>query len=87
MSKILVIGSLSIDNVTYTKVLPGPGTTVFGESFLSNIGGKGAIKLVHHFSWGDVNVFGSIGRSKRGLYYHPSKSLAVKGFLKDSTLE
>ena len=68
MSKrILVIGSISIDNVTYTSELPGPGTTVFGESFMSNIGGKGinqafAIKNLD----GDVMFYGAVGPDDNG---------------------
>jgi ribokinase len=87
MSKILVIGSLSIDNVTYTKVLPGPGTTVFGESFLSNIGGKGANQAcAATFLGGDVTFFGSIGKDQNGDYISSFlKSLGVKGFLKRSS--
>ena len=57
MKKILVIGSISIDNVTYTSVLPEPGTTVYGESFLSNIGGKGANQACAiHFLNGDTSL-------------------------------
>jgi ribokinase len=87
MSKILVIGSLSIDNVTYTKVLPGPGTTVFGESFLSNIGGKGANQAcAATFLGGDVTFFGSIGKDQNGDYISSFlKSLGVKGVLKRSS--
>lgn len=43
MRKIFVLGSINIDNVAYTKVMPSPGITVEGDSFISNIGGKGAI--------------------------------------------
>ena len=65
--RILVIGSISIDNVTYTSELPGPGTTVFGESFMSNIGGKGinqafAIKNLD----GDVMFYGAVGPDDNG---------------------
>ena len=42
MKKVFVLGSINIDNVAYTRVLPQPGITVEGDSFLSNIGGKGA---------------------------------------------
>lgn len=67
MKKILVIGSISIDNVTYTSVLPEPGTTVYGESFLSNIGGKGANQACAiHFLNGDVEFYGSIGNDDNG---------------------
>ena len=40
MKKILVIGSIAIDNVTYTSTPAHPGITVYGDSFLSNVGGK-----------------------------------------------
>ncbi len=67
MKKILVIGSISIDNVTYTSVLPEPGTTVYGESFLSNIGGKGANQACAiHFLNGDVEFYGSVGDDDNG---------------------
>ena len=87
MSKILVIGSVSIDNVTYTKVLPGPGTTVFGESFLSNVGGKGANQAcAAAFLGGDVTFFGSIGKDQNGDNISSFlKSLGVKGILKRSS--
>ncbi len=86
MSKILVIGSVSIDNVTYTKVLPGPGTTVFGESFLSNVGGKGANQAcAASFLGGDVTFFGSIGKDQNGDYiFSFLKSIGIKGILKRS---
>jgi ribokinase len=87
MSKILVIGSVSIDNVTYTKVLPGPGTTVFGESFLSNVGGKGANQAcAASFLGGDVTFFGSIGKDQNGDNISSFlKSLGIKGILKRSS--
>ena len=67
MKKILVIGSISIDNVTYTSVLPEPGTTVYGESFLSNIGGKGANQACAiHLLNGDVEFYGSVGDDDNG---------------------
>lgn len=67
MKKILVIGSISIDNVTYTNVLPQPGMTVYGESFLSNIGGKGANQACAiRFLDGDVEFYGSIGNDANG---------------------
>ena len=76
MKKILVIGSISIDNVTYTNVLPQPGMTVYGESFLSNIGGKGANQACAiHFLGGDVEFYGSIGNDNNGK--------TVQNFLKE----
>lgn len=80
MKKILVIGSISIDNVTYTSVLPEPGTTVYGESFLSNIGGKGANQACAiHFLNGDVEFYGAIGKDENGE--------RVKKFLKSQGLQ
>lgn len=67
MKRVLVIGSISIDNVTYTSVLPEPGTTVYGESFLSNIGGKGANQACAiHFLNGDVEFYGAVGNDDNG---------------------
>ena len=67
MKKVLVIGSISIDNVTYTSVLPEPGTTVYGESFLSNIGGKGANQACAiHFLNSNVEFYGAVGNDDNG---------------------
>lgn len=79
MKKILVIGSISIDNVTYTNNLPQPGMTVYGESFLSNVGGKGAnqacaIKRLG----GDVDFYGAVGDDNNGII--------VKNFLNSEDL-
>lgn len=46
MKKILVIGSLSTDFVVTTNQKPGQGETVFGESFATAYGGKGANQAV-----------------------------------------
>ncbi len=67
MSKIVVFGSINIDNVAYTKVLPEPGITVEGDSFFSNIGGKGANQAcAAHFLGADVTFFGSVGKDDNG---------------------
>lgn len=67
MSQIIVIGSVSIDNVTYTKTLPQPGTTIIGEQFLSNIGGKGANQACAcSFLKGDVYFLGAVGKDEYG---------------------
>lgn len=79
MGKILVIGSISIDNVVYTKVLPSPGTTVIGESFISNVGGKGANQAcAATFLGADVHCFGAVGNDSNGEY--------IKSFLKEKGL-
>ena len=65
--KIAVIGSLNIDNVTYTNNPPIPGKTVFGEDFVSNLGGKGANQaLAIKFLGGDSLYFGCKGKDHNG---------------------
>lgn len=68
MSKrIAVIGSLNIDNATYTKNPPVFGKTLYGESFISNLGGKGANQaLAIYFLGGDVLFFGAKGKDANG---------------------
>ena len=67
MSKIIVFGSINIDNVVYTRTLPQPGITVEGDSFISNIGGKGANQAcAAHFLGSDVTFFGSVGKDDNG---------------------
>ena len=41
--KILVVGSINMDLVTYMPHLPKRGETSFGTDFIKNPGGKGAI--------------------------------------------
>lgn len=61
MNKILVIGSVSVDYTMYTKKLPSKGTTSFGESFSSAVGGKGLNQaLAIHLLDGDVSFLGAI---------------------------
>lgn len=86
MKKVLVIGSISIDNVTYTSVLPEPGTTVYGESFLSNIGGKGANQACAiHFLNGDVEFYGAVGNDDNGKRVQSFlKSVGLRANLKIS---
>ena len=87
MNKILVIGSISIDNVTYTNNLPQPGMTVYGESFFSNIGGKGANQACAiHFLEGDVDFYGSIGNDENGQRVEKFlKSTGIAMILKKSS--
>lgn len=44
--KMAVVGSTMIDLITYTARVPGPGETLFGESFHMGFGGKGANQAV-----------------------------------------
>ena len=67
MKKILVIGSIAIDNVVYANTFAKPGQTVYGDVFLSNIGGKGANQAAaSHFLGGDVEFYGAIGDDDNG---------------------
>ena len=78
-NKILVIGSINIDNVFYTKHMPEAGKSVFGDSFLSNIGGKGANQAcASFFLGGDVFFVGAIGNDNNGKW--------VSSFLKEQKL-
>ena len=68
MKKVFVLGSINIDNVAYTRVLPQPGITVEGDSFLSNIGGKGANQAcAAHFLGADVTYVGAVGKDDNGV--------------------
>ena len=86
MKKIIVIGSISIDNVVYTKNLPQPGMTVHGESFITNLGGKGANQACAiKFLGGDVVFYGAIGDDEHGEYVQKIlKNAGLTAFLKKS---
>ncbi len=43
---VLVVGSMNIDLIAYTRRAPGPGETVIGERFQTGFGGKGANQAV-----------------------------------------
>ena len=65
--KILVIGSISIDNTIYTKSLPSAGTTTVADSFYTNIGGKGANQACASlFLGGNVSFIGAVGKDHNG---------------------
>ncbi len=77
--KILVIGSISIDNTIFTKQLPSAGTTTVADSFFQNIGGKGANQACASlFLGGDVSFIGAIGKDHNGDL--------VESFLKEQGL-
>lgn len=67
MNRIFVFGSINIDNVAYTKVMPQPGITVQGESFISNLGGKGANQAcAAYFLGANVYFVGAVGKDAYG---------------------
>ena len=62
---ILVIGSIAIDNTVFTSSLPSAGTTTFANSYMVNIGGKGANQACSAmFLGGNVSFIGAVGKDK-----------------------
>ena len=77
--RILVIGSIAIDNTIFTKQLPTAGTTTLADSYMVNIGGKGANQAcAAHFLGAEVSFIGAVGKDKNGEM--------VKEFLKEQGL-
>ena len=68
MSKrVLVIGSIAIDNTIYTNKLPSPGTTTIADSYITNIGGKGANQACASMFLGASTTFiGAVGKDANG---------------------
>lgn len=78
LDRIAVIGSLNVDNVTYTNNPHAPGKTVFGNNFMSNVGGKGANQAIAvKFLGGDAIFFGARGKDSNGDF--ASKFLSDNG--------
>lgn len=64
---IYVIGSMSMDLVVSTDIVPGKGETVLGNSFFTTPGGKGANQAVAAARLGqDVHMVGRIGNDTFG---------------------
>lgn len=62
MSKILVVGSLNMDLIIETPVIPSLGETVLGSNFMTAPGGKGANQAVAAARLGgDVAMIGCVG--------------------------
>ncbi len=62
MSKIAVVGSISMDLVVTSSIRPNPGETVLGDSFVTVPGGKGANQAVAAARLGaDVSLIGCVG--------------------------
>ena len=65
--RILVIGSIAIDNTIYTQRLPSAGTTTIADSYFTNIGGKGANQACAALFLGaDVSFIGAVGNDHNG---------------------
>jgi len=70
MKSLCVIGSLNMDLVTAMKEFPKPGETIFGESFKTFPGGKGANQAVALGKLGaDVLMVGKVGDDIYGAKY------------------
>ena len=64
---ILVVGSIAIDNTIYTSSLPQAGTTTLANSYITNIGGKGANQACAAlFLNGNVSFIGAVGKDQNG---------------------
>ncbi len=67
MSDIVVIGSLNIDMVERTAVMPGAGETLHGKEFHTIPGGKGANQaLAIARLGGSVSMIGRVGQDGFG---------------------
>ena len=81
--KLLVIGSINMDLITETKVLPAMGETVFGESFGTVCGGKGANQAVSAAKCGaQTYMIGAVGNDmfgKRALENLKANGIDVTG--------
>ena len=65
--KILVVGSLMMNQGIETSVIPEEGQTVMGEDIKKSPGGKGANQAVQMARLGaDVTLIGKIGRDRDG---------------------
>lgn len=65
--KILVVGSLTMDQIATTRIFPRDGQTVLGKEFLQVPGGKGANQAVQMARLGaDVSMVGKVGKDVAG---------------------
>lgn len=67
MAKIAVVGSINMDLVVETDVIPRQGETILGKNFFATSGGKGANQAVASARLGgEVALFGSVGNDQNG---------------------
>ncbi|CAH0625413.1 unnamed protein product [Chrysodeixis includens] len=70
MSKIVVIGSCSVDFTTYAPRLPKPGETLQGTKFTTSFGGKGANQCVAAAKLGgNTSMICRLGNDQWGKSY------------------
>lgn len=67
MKNILIIGSINIDLVINTDILPKLGETVHGKNFMTSYGGKGANQAVAVAKlYGGADMIGAVGSDEFG---------------------
>jgi len=67
MKNILIIGSINIDLVINTDILPKLGETVHGKNFMTSYGGKGANQAVAVAKLhGSADMIGAVGNDEFG---------------------
>jgi len=68
---IVVVGSLFMDLISYTKRIPVPGEAIMGSDFQTGFGGKGANQCVAASRLGSKCAFvGKLGNDVYGKQYH-----------------
>ena len=84
--RILVIGSISIDNTIFTKELPKAGTTTPADTCMTNVGGKGANQAAASlFLGGEVSFIGAVGKDSNGeLVKKLLKDISLNAYIKES---
>lgn len=81
MKKILVVGSINMDLTTVASRYPKMGETIFGNSFSTQQGGKGANQAVAVAKLGgDVKFFGAVGDDLYGKRLTDNLSLCNVSF-------
>lgn len=67
MTRIAVVGSINMDLVVETDIMPQKGETLIGKGFFMCPGGKGANQAVAASRLGvGVSMFGSVGQDENG---------------------
>ena len=67
MKNILIIGSINIDLVIHTDILPKLGETLHGSNFMTAYGGKGANQAVAVAKlYGKADMIGAVGHDEFG---------------------
>lgn len=67
--RVVVVGSINVDEVLGVTALPAPGETVFGRELATGLGGKGANQAVAAAAGadgGEVALFGAVGADAHG---------------------